>query len=102
MFIQEKVHGLIPFSIELLIGCRIPPILIEFPVGELGNFRKNIRNWLKHDVKHQDQQESAGEHASKNQLHMPIFMPWFDDRNQVLCVNNIGHEDADNSDDAFL
>lgn len=75
MLIQEKVNWLIPFSIEFLVSCRIPPIFIKLAVTQLGDLCENIRYGLKDNIEEQDEKECAGKHASKDQLEVPILMP---------------------------
>lgn len=91
MLVQKKMNWLIPLPIKFLVGCRVPPILVEFPVAEFGDFGKNVCDVLEYNIKQQDEEESAGEHAPKDQLNVPIFVPRLDYGNEVFGMNHIGH-----------
>lgn len=64
MAVEEVVHGFVPFSVEFLEGCGVPPVLIELPMIKLRNLRKEVRKALKHHNKHHHNQQSRRQHLT--------------------------------------
>ena len=45
--VEEQVDRFVPFAVELFIGRRVPPILIESAIVQLGDFSEYIGHELK-------------------------------------------------------
>jgi hypothetical protein len=57
--VEEDMDGFVPFSVELLIGGRIPPIFIEFSVVKFGNLSKEVSDTFKNEVKNHKNDDST-------------------------------------------
>lgn len=52
MPIQECMHWLVPLTVELLKGCRVPPVLVKLSMVQAGDFRKEISETLENHYEH--------------------------------------------------
>jgi hypothetical protein len=43
---EEFVDGFVPFAGVLVKGAAVPPVIVEFTVGEASKFRKCVANAL--------------------------------------------------------
>ena len=57
VLIKPIMNWFIPFSIELLKSCGIPPVLIKLPIIKLSDFGKEVGQTLKSKYKHNDNQK---------------------------------------------
>ena len=92
MAIEEIVDRFIPFSIELLISGRIPPIFIEDPMIKLCNFCKSVGNELKSEEKHHDDNYRTRKHFSKQKLYEADLISLFYGGKNILSVDNIANK----------
>jgi len=56
--LEETVHRNIPLSGELKPICRVPPVGVEVPICETGDFGEGTKNILKYD----EEDEEEGDH----------------------------------------
>jgi hypothetical protein len=83
MAIEEVMHRLIPFPVELFKGIGVPPILIELPAIQPSDFSKEITHILKDQVEVKDDKSGAWQHQSKNELDKGYLLahlnPWLNE-----------------------
>lgn len=62
--VQEEMHWLVPFPVELLEGEGVPPVLVELPEVQPCHFCKEIAHILKDQVEAEDDEGCTGEHET--------------------------------------
>lgn len=74
MFVEEKMYWPVPFPIEFVESCRIPPILVESSITKISEFSENIAVKFKYKVEeHEREYRNGKNHAeiTKEPLTLP-------------------------------
>jgi hypothetical protein len=67
--VEEFVNRFIPFSVEFLETCGIPPILVEKTICEVGDFTKEVKIVLEDHVESDNGYSSHRQNDGENRLH---------------------------------
>lgn len=86
------MDGFVPFSVELLKGERVPPILVELPEIKPRHFREEITHIFEDEVEAEHDEGSAGNHQSEHKLQYGYFLPLFDPGLDELGVHHVYHK----------
>ena len=70
---QKQVHRFVPLSIELLIGVRIPPVLVKLSVVQFGYLRKEITHCVENQVEAGQEKYQYRQHQPQHQLY-PCYL----------------------------
>ena len=102
MLVQEVVDRLVPLAVELLVGRRVPPVLVELAVTEARDLTEDVQNALPENVDDEDHEQRQREHQPPDQLVVADLVSALHPGNYVVAQQDVAGEDAADRRERFL
>lgn len=92
--IEEVVHRFVPESVELLIGCAVPPVIVELSIGKEGKLSKDIGHVLEYDIEEQYLHDGVGDDGSEQKFKETDLLPLVNVDQYVIRVDYVCCNDS--------